>query len=70
MIKKDKTVRVKNNDRQNKICNKVAPSKDFTINPPKLKLRAPKKISKGPGKFLIKFIIFEKLNFVFPSHIT
>ena len=31
-------------------------SKDFTIKPPKLKLNAPKKINRGPGKFLIRFI--------------
>ena len=48
----------KKNDRQNNICHKVAPSKDLTINPPKLKLTAPKKTKKGPGKFLIKFIKF------------
>ena len=69
-IKKAKTVREKKTDRQNKICHNVAPSKDFTINPPKLKLKAPKKIKRGPGKFLIKFILIEKLNFVFPFHIT
>ena len=33
----------KKTDLQNKICHKVAPSKDLTINPPKLKLTAPKK---------------------------
>ena len=70
MIKKAKTVKVKNNDRQNKICHNVAPSKDFTINPPKLKLNAPKKINNGPGKFLIKIIKFVKLNFVSLSHIA
>ena len=67
MIKKARTVSVKNKDLQNKICHKVAPSKDLTIRPPKLKLKAPKKINNGPGRFLIIFIIFEKLNFVFPS---
>ncbi len=58
----------KKNDRQNNICHKVAPSKDLTISPPKLKLTAPKKTRKGPGKFLIKFIKFQKLNFEFPIH--
>ena len=58
----------KKNDRQNNICHKVAPSKDLTIRPPKLKLTAPKKTKKGPGIFLNKFIIFEKLDFVFLSH--
>ena len=58
----------KKNDRQNNICHKVAPSKDLTISPPKLKLIAPKKTNKGPGKFLIKFIKFQKLNFEFPIH--
>ena len=43
-------------------------SKDLTISPPKLKLTAPKKTKKGPGKFLIRFIIFEKLNFEFLIH--
>ena len=42
MIKKAKTVKEKNKDLQNNICHKVAPSKDFTINPPKLKLQAPR----------------------------
>ena len=68
MIKKARTVREKNKDLQNKICHRVAPSNDFTINPPKLKLKAPKKIKKGPGSFVIKFIKFVKLNFEFPSH--
>ena len=70
MIKKVKTVREKNKDLQNKICHKVAPSKDLTINPPKLKLRAPKNISNGPGKLFKIFIEFVKLNFVSPSHIV
>ena len=68
MIKKVKTVREKNKDLQNKICHKVAPSKDLTINPPKLKLRAPKKINNGPGKLFKTFIKFVKLNFEFLSH--
>ena len=58
----------KKNDRQNNICHKVAPSKDLTISPPKLKLTVPKKTKKGPGKFLIKFIKFQKLNFESPIH--
>ena len=69
MIRKAKTVKEKNKDLQNKICHNVAPSKDFTINPPKLKLKAPKKINNGPGKFLIKVIKFVKLNFESPGHI-
>ena len=69
MIRKAKTVKEKNKDLQNKICHNVAPSKDFTINPPKLKLNAPKKINNGPGKFLIKVIKFAKLNFESPGHI-
>ena len=69
IIKKVKTVREKNKDLQNNICHKVAPSKDFTINPPKLKLKAPKKINNGPGKFFKIVIKFVKLNFEFQSHI-
>ena len=59
-------MREKNNDLQNYISHNVAPSKDLTINPPKLKLNAPKKINNGPGRFLTMFIKFEKLNFGFP----
>ena len=70
MIKKARTVKEKKSDLQNKICHRVAPSKDLTINPPKLKLKAPKKINKGPGRFLIIFITVVKLNFVFPFHTT
>ena len=44
---------------QNKICQRVAPSKDFTINPPKLKLNAPRNTNKGPGNFLMIFIKFD-----------
>ena len=43
---------------------------DLTSNPPKLKLKAPKNINNGPGKFLIKVIIFVKLGFEFLSHIV
>ena len=70
MIKKAKIVREKNKDLQNKICHRVAPSKDLTINPPKLKLNAPKKINNGPGNFVIIFIKFVRLNFEFPFHTT
>ena len=63
-------MREKNKDLQNKICHKVEPSNDLTSNPPKLKLNAPKKINNGPGKFLIKVIIFVKLGFEFPFHTT
>ena len=68
MIRNAKTVREKNKDLQNNICHNVAPSNDLTINPPKLKLKAPKKINNGPGKFLIMFIKSVKLNFEFPIH--
>ena len=70
MIKKAKIVREKNKDLQNKICQRVAPSKDLTINPPKLRLKAPKKMSSGPGNFVIIFIKFVRLNSVFPFHTT
>ena len=70
MIKKAKIVREKNKDLQNKICHKVAPSKDLTINPPKLRLKAPKKINNGPGNFVIIFIKFVRLNFEYPFHTT
>ena len=68
--RKKLTTIIKKNDRQNKICQSVEPSNDLTINPPKLKLTAPKKTKKGPGIVLIMFIQFEKLNFEFLSHIT
>ena len=42
---------------QKRICHRLAPSKDLTIKPPKLKQKAPKKTSNGPGAFLINFII-------------
>ena len=63
-------VREKNKDLQNKICQRVAPKKDLTINPPKLRLNAPKKINNGPGNLVTIFIKFVKLNFEFPSHTT
>ena len=56
MIKKTKTVREKKIDLQNNICHNVDPSNDLTINPPKLKLIAPIKMSNGPGRFLTTFI--------------
>ena len=68
MTRNTKTVSEKKTDLQNKICHKVAPSNDLTIRPPKLRLIAPKKTKRGPGKFLIKFIKFEKLNFEFLTH--
>ena len=55
-MRKANTVSEKNNDLQNRICHKVAPSKDLTISPPVLKLNAPRKIKRGPGNVLIKFI--------------
>ena len=70
MIKKAKTVSEKNKDLQNNICHKVAPSKDFTISPPKLKLHAPRNTNRGPGSCLIMFIKFVKVNSEFPSHTT
>ena len=41
---------------QNRIYHKLLLSKDLTINPPKLKQKAPNKISNGPGILLINFI--------------
>ena len=49
-------VKLKNKERQNNICHRVAPSNDFTIKPPKLKQHAPIKTSIGPGILLIIFI--------------
>jgi hypothetical protein len=54
--KKMLTRTTKNNCLQNNICQSVAPSKDLTIKPPKLKQNAPKKTKRGPGNFEIKFI--------------
>jgi len=56
ITKNNKIVNEKNNDRQNNICHRVAPSNDFTIKPPKLKQHAPIKTSIGPGILLIIFI--------------
>jgi len=66
--KKIDTTRIKNNDLQKRICQRVAPSKDFTISPPKLRLHAPKKTNKGPGNFEIKFILFGLINYQFPFY--
>ena len=58
MSKKIDTTKIKKRDLQKSICHNVAPSKDFTIIPPKLKLVAPKKTKSGPGYLVIKFILF------------
>ena len=63
-IKNISTTKIKNRDRQNNICHKFAPSNDFTISPPKLKLKAPKKTNNGPGKLEINFI-FDLEYFLF-----
>ena len=44
---------------QKRICHRLASSKDLTIKPPKLKQKAPKKTSNGPGILLINFIQFQ-----------
>jgi hypothetical protein len=43
---------------QKRICHRLALSNDLTIKPPKLKQKAPKKTSIGPGIILINFIQF------------
>ena len=43
---------------QKRICHRSALSNDLTIKPPKLKQKAPKKTSNGPGIILINFIQF------------
>ena len=43
---------MKNTDLQNRICQRVEPSNDFTNKPPKLRLQAPKNTKKGPGILL------------------
>ena len=63
MIKKNKTTIEKNTDRQNKICQRFAPSNDLTINPPKLNVHAPKNTRKGPGTLFKKFILFDLIYF-------
>ncbi len=49
-------IKIKNKDLQNNICQSVAPSNDFTIKPPKLRLQAPKNTKRGPGIFFNKYI--------------
>ena len=61
-------MREKNKDLQNKICHRVAPSNDLTINPPKLKVHAPKKTKIGPGILFKKFNIFDLKYFLFQFH--
>ena len=69
MIKKIITTIEKNTDLQNKICQRFAPSNDLTINPPKLKVQAPKKTKNGPGILFKKFILFDLICFLFQFHI-
>ena len=64
-IKNIVTTKIKNRDLQNNICHKFAPSKDFTISPPNLRLKAPRKNNNGPGKLKIYFI-FDLEYFWFP----
>ena len=64
MIKKNKTTIGKNTDRQNNICQRFAPSNDLTINPPKLKVHAPKKTRNGPGILFKKLIFFDLKYFL------
>ena len=68
-IKKILTTNIKKIDLQNKICHKFAPWNDFTISPPKLRLKAPKKTKSGPGNLDIIFIIFDLKDFQFPFDI-
>ena len=57
MISKYKAIMIaKNICLQKRICHRLAPSKDFTIKPPKLKQKAPKKTNNGPGIILNNFI--------------
>ena len=58
----------KKTDLQNKICQRFAPSKDFTINPPKLKAHAPKKTNSGPGSLFKKFILFDLIYYLSQFH--
>ena len=69
MIKKNKTTIEKNTERQNKICQRLAPSNDLTINPPKLNVHAPKKTKNGPGILFKKLILFDLKYFLFQFHI-
>ena len=43
------TIKIKKNCLQKRICQRLAPSNDFTIIPPKLKKTAPKKTKIEPG---------------------
>ena len=70
MIKKKITTIEKNTDLQNKICQRLAPSNDLTISPPKLNVHAPKKTKNGPGILFKKFILFDLIYFLFRFHIT
>ena len=56
MNKYKATIIIKKNCLQKRICHKFAPSKDFTIIPPKLKHIAPKRTKIGPG------ILFNNIN--------
>ena len=51
MSKYKATIIEKKNCLQKSICQRFAPSKDLTINPPKLKQMAPIKTSSDPGNF-------------------
>ena len=44
-------------DDSTRICQSGAPSNDFTISPPKLRLHAPKNTKNGPGSLFIKFMV-------------
>ena len=68
-IKKILTTNIKKIDRQNRICHKFAPWNDFTISPPKLNHKAPKKTKNGPGNLDIIFIKFDLKDFLFPFDI-
>ena len=59
MSKKITTTIEKKTDLQNNICQSVAPSKDLTIKPPKLRQQAPRNIKIGPGILIIEFILFD-----------
>ena len=58
LVKRIETIE-KKIDLQNNICQRVAPSKDFTIKPPKLRKNAPRKTRIGPGIFKNKLILFD-----------
>ena len=68
MSKKITTTIEKKTDLQNNICQSVAPSKDLTIKPPKLKQHAPKKTNIGPDILKINFILIDLKFFVFPCY--